>query len=141
MTYTEIKFCQIDNPESHSFQLDFWNEIDGTITYSNIQKYTSNRTEFYNIENIFKQINRFDLILERTSNPSLIGANSTSIINNRFILPEIIEINNVESFTSQKVNSLTIKPIMIWDIENDDVEFFKHLPAIRREIKLTRLGI
>lgn len=141
MTYTEIKFCQIDKSESHSFQLDFWNEIDGTITYSNIQKYTSNRTEFYNIENIFKQINRFDLILERTTNPSLIGANSTSIINNRFILPEIIEINNVESFTSQKVNSLTIKPIMIWDIENDDVEFFKHLPAIRREIKLTRLGI
>ena len=71
----------------------------------------------------------------------MIGANSTSIIKNRFILPEIIEINNVESFTSQKVNSLTIKPIMIWDIENDDVEFFKHLPAIRREIKLTRLGI
>ena len=29
MTYTEIKFCQIDKPESHSFQLDFWNEIDG----------------------------------------------------------------------------------------------------------------
>ena len=141
MTYTEIKFCQIDKPESHSFQLDFWNEIDGIITYSNIQKYTSNRTEFYNIENIFKQINRFDLILERTTNPSLIGANSTSIIKNRFILPEIIEINNVESFTSQKVNSLTIKPIMIWDLENYDVEFFKHLPAIRREIQLLKLGI
>ena len=39
MNYTEIKFCQIDKPESHSFQLDFWNEIDGIITYSNIKKY------------------------------------------------------------------------------------------------------
>ena len=95
MIYTEIKFCQIDKPESHSFHLDFWNEIDGIITYSNIEKYTNNRTEFYNIENIFKQINRFDLILERTTNPSLIGANSTSIIKNRFIYPEIIEINKI----------------------------------------------
>ena len=69
-----------------------------------------------------------------------------SIISNRIIYPEIINFDNRLAndnidLPGNKIKSLTIKPIMIWDLENDDVEFFKHLPAIRREIQLLKLGI
>lgn len=147
----KITFCLADKPESFSFDYDYFTLLDdGSITYYNITKnagFSSN--EFYDIDNIFKQIDRFDLILHREYDLASIGASSTSIVNNRIIYPEIINFDNTKVTTSlsssqyifKKIKSLTIKPIIIWNLENDDVEFYKHLPAIRREIKLSRLGI
>jgi hypothetical protein len=140
----KITFCLADKPESFSFDFDYFTLLDdGSITYYNITKHAGfSSNEFYDIDNIFKQIDRFDLIVHREYDLASIGASSTSIVNNRIIYPEIINFDNTKVTTSlSKIKSLTIKPIIIWDIENDDVEFFKHLPAIRREIKLSRLGI
>lgn len=150
----KITFCLRDKPESFSFDFDYYTFLprysileDGIITYNNVTKYTGySNHEFYSIDNIIKQINKFDLIVERTFDLASIGARSTSIISNRIIYPEIINFDNRLAndnidLPGSKIKSLTIKPIMIWDLENDDVEFFKHLPAIRREIQLLKLGI
>jgi hypothetical protein len=142
----KITFCLADKPESFSFDFDYFTLLDdGSITYYNITKHTGfSSNEFYDIDNIFKQIDRFDLIVHREYDLASIGASSTSIVNNRIIYPEIINFDNTKAgidYLFKKIKSLTIKPIIIWDLENDDVEFFKHLPAIRREIKLSRLGI
>ena len=142
----KITFCLRDKPESFSFDFDYYTFLeDGIITYNNVTKYTGySNQEFYSIDNIIKQINKFDLIVERTFDLASIGASSTSIISNRIIYPEIINFDNTKVDSQsifKKIKSLTIKPIMIWDLENDDVEFFKHLPAIRREIQLLKLEI
>ena len=144
----KITFCLRDKPESFSFAFDYYTFLeDGIITYNSVTKYTGySNQEFYTIDNIIKQINKFDLIVERTFDLASIGASSTSIISNRIIYPEIINFDNRLTndnidLPGGKIKSLTIKPIMIWDLENDDVEFFKHLPAIRREIQLLKLGI
>jgi len=142
----KITFCLSDKPESFSFDFDYYILLDdGSITYGNITKRTGfSSNEFYDIDNIFKQIDRFDLILHREYDLASIGASSTSIVNNRIIYPEIINFDNTKAdghSQFKKIKSLTIKPIIIWNLENDDVEFYKHLQAIRREIKLSRLGI
>lgn len=143
----KITFCLRDKPESFSFAFDYYTFLEDGITYNNVTKYTGySNQEFYSIDNIIKQINKFDLIVERTFDLASIGASSTSIISNRIIYPEIINFDNRLAndnidLPGSKIKSLTIKPTMIWDLENDDVEFFKHLPAIRREIQLLKLGI
>ena len=142
----KITFCLRDKPESLSFDFDYYRILDdGSITYGGVTKQTGlSSNEFNNIENIFLNIDRFDLIVHRTYDLASIGASSTSIINNRIIYPEIINFDNTKVDSQsifKKIKSLTIKPIMIWDLENDDVEFFKHLPAIRREIQLLKLEI
>jgi hypothetical protein len=143
---SKITFCLRDKPESFSFDFDYYRILDdGSITYGGVTKHTGlSSNEFNNIESIFLNIDRFDLIVHRTYDLASIGASSTSIINNRIIYPEIINFDNTRADSQsifKKIKSLTIKPIMIWDLENDDVEFFKHLPAIRREIQLLKLGI
>ena len=146
----KITFCLADKPESFSFDFDYYKILDdGSINYNNVTKYTGySNQEFYSIDNIIKQINKFDLIVERTFDLASIGASSTSIISNRIIYPEIINFDNISTnlpfrgtLAGSKIKSLTIKPITIWNLENDDIEFYKHLPAIRREIKLLKLGI
>jgi len=142
----KITFCLRDKPESFSFDFDYYRILDdGSITYGGVTKQTGlSSNEFNNIENIFLNIDRFDLIVHRTYDLASIGASSTSIISNRIIYPEIINFDNTKTDSQsifKKIKSLTIKPIMIWDLESDDVEFFKHLPAIRREIQLLKLGI
>ena len=143
----KITFCLRDKPESFSFAFDYYTFLEDGITYNNVTKYTGySNQEFYSIDNIIKQINKFDLIVERTFDLASIGARSTSIVSNRIIYPEIINFDNRLAndnidLPGSKIKSLTIKPIMIWNLENDDVEFFKHLPAIRREIQLLKLGI
>ena len=136
----KITFCLRDKPESFSFDFDYYTFLeDGIITYNNVTKYTGySNQEFYSIDNIIKQINKFDLIVERTFDLASIGASSTSIISNRIIYPEIINFDNRLAndnidLPGGKIKSLTIKPIIIWDLEN--------LPAIRREIQLLKLGI
>ena len=146
----KITFCLADKPESFSFDFDYYKILDdGSITYGGVTKYTGySNQEFYSIDNIIKQINKFDLIVQRTFDLASIGASSTSIISNRIIYPEIINFDNISTnlpfrgtLAGSKIKSLTIKPITIWNLENDDIEFYKHLPAIRREIKLLKLGI
>jgi hypothetical protein len=142
----KITFCLADKPESFSFDFDYYTLLDdGSITYNNITKHTGlSSNEFYNIENIFLNIDRFDLIVHRAYDLASIGASSTSIINNKIIYPEIINFDNTKADSQsifKKIKSLTIKPITIWNLENDDVDFYKHLTSIRREIKLSRLGI
>ena len=142
----KITFCLRDKPESFSFDFDYYRILDGSITYGGVTKYTGYSKGFYSIDNIIKQINKFDLIVQRTFDLASIGASSTSIVSNRIIYSEIINFDNRLAndnidLPGSKIKSLTIKPIMIWDLENDDVEFFKHLPAIRREIQLLKLGI
>jgi hypothetical protein len=142
----KITFCLRDKPESFSFDFDYYRILDdGSITYGGVTKHTGlSSNEFNNIESIFLNIDRFDLIVHRTYDLASIGASSTSIINNKIIYPEIINFDNTKAdgqHIFKKIKSLTIKPIIIWNLENDDVDFYKHLPAIRREIKLSRLGI
>jgi hypothetical protein len=135
----KITFCLSDKPESFSFDFDYHTNSDDYITYGGVNKYTGLIINgFYSIENVIKQIDKFDLIVQRTfeSNSMDLGI----YLKTRIIYSEIIEINNVESFTSQKVKSLTIKPKNIWDIGNDE-EFYNHLTRIRREIKLNKIGI
>ena len=136
----KITFCLADKPESFSFDFDYYtNSDDGSITYGGVNKYTGLIINgFYSIENVIKQIDKFDLIVQRTFDSNSLTTNI--YLKTRIIYSEIIEINNVESFTSQKVKCLTIKPKNIWDIGNDE-EFYNHLKRIRREIKLNKIGI
>ncbi len=125
----KITFCLSDKAESFSFDFDYFTLLDdGSITYSGVNRHTGFSTnEFYDIENIFKQNERFDLIVLRCFR---IRINTV----NRVIHGEI---TSFESSGLSKVN-LTIKPKFIWDLDLDD-EFYKHLPAIRREIKLNNI--
>ena len=131
----KITFCLSDKAESFSFDFDYFTLLDdGSITYYNITKHTGfSSNEFYDIENIFKQNERFDLIVLRCFR---IRSNNEWEL---FTMNRVIhgDITSFESSGLSKVN-LTIKPKFIWDLDLDD-EFYKHLPAIRREIKLNNI--
>ncbi len=143
----KITFCLADKPESFSFDFDYFTLLDdGCITYYNITKHTGlSSGEFYDIDNIFKQIDRFDLIVHRSYNSGdgLFGipTNST-LISNIIIYPEIINFDNTKSDSQsifKKIKSLTIKPITIWNLGDDG--FYKNLSWIRRDLKLNKIGI
>ncbi len=160
----KIVFCLADKPESFSFDFDYFTILkDGTITYENVTKYTGfGNSEFGNIESILLNMDRFDLIVHKTFiiddwGDVFNGKGKTIYKENKIIYPETINFDNgaalnaslVQSqegpqFTSlSKIKSLTIKPKTVWDLSDYEgpAEFYEHLPAIRREIKLKRIGI
>lgn len=149
---TKISFTHVDKPESHSFNIDSYIEYDNAIIYKNINRldgYKKKHNEFYSFETIFNSKEKFDLIIETQSNMANLSASSNSITRIRYILPKFIKCDTDESDGCNnwgapiKLESLLIEPLMCWVYEGVDIpmNFIEVLTSIRREIKLSRLGI
>lgn len=148
-TTTRISFCESDNTKQfHSFDLNHWTEVGGSINYYHMNrydgyKYTSNQNQFYSLNKIFNKIEKFDLIIE------VVYGEDNSTLSVRLIQPEIIDFESEDRGENvygsiNKLEHLLIKTKKIWTFDPNqlgDGQFFDLVTPIRREMKLNEIGI